>query len=74
MTVKHGQRHARGENLEAIRPCIKVSVRYDYKVIFLEMARGKRKRLQHRFHSLVRGCEAMYWERLHTAQEHKAGK
>jgi hypothetical protein len=61
---KHGERNARGESLEAIRPCIKEYARYYYQVIFLDMAKGERKLLQQRFRSLVRGCEAVYRERL----------
>ena len=67
---KHGQSHARGESLEAIRPCIKEYARYYYQVIFREMAKGERKLLQHRFRSLVRGCEAVYRERLKAEREH----
>jgi hypothetical protein len=62
--LKHGNRTARGESLEEILPCIKAYTRYYYQVIFLEMAKGERKLLQHRFRSLVRGCEAVYQERL----------
>jgi len=61
---KHGNRNAHGESLEAILPGIKEYARYYYQVIFLEMAKGERKQLQHRFPSLVRGCEAIYRERL----------
>ncbi len=41
---------------------------------FQEMAKGEPKLLQHRFRSLVRGCEAVYQEHLHAAQEHKDGE
>ncbi len=61
---KHGKRNARGESLEAILPGIKEFARYYYQVIFLEMAKGERQQLQHRFRSLVHGCEAVYRERL----------
>jgi CRISPR type I-D-associated protein Csc3/Cas10d len=71
---KHGNRTARGESLEAMRPCIKEYARYYYQVIFLDMAKGERKLLQHRFRSLVRGCEAVYREHVHTAQEHTDGE
>ncbi|HEX6551972.1 MAG TPA: hypothetical protein VF026_04360 [Ktedonobacteraceae bacterium] len=71
---KHGNRTARGESLEQILPCIKEYARYYYQVIFQEMARGERKLLQHRFRSLVRGCEAVYREHLHAAQQHTDGE
>ena len=71
---KHGDRTARGESLEAIRPCIKEYARYYDQVIFQDMAKGERKLLQHRFRSLVRGCEAVYREHLHKAEEHTAGE
>jgi CRISPR type I-D-associated protein Csc3/Cas10d len=71
---KHGQRHARGENLEAILPIIKEYARYYYQVIFQEMAKGERKQLQHHFRSLVHGCEAVYRERLKSEGEHKDGE
>lgn len=71
---KHGQRNACGENLEEMAPSITAYARYYYEVIFLDMAKGERKLLQHRFRSLVRGCEAVYRERLHAAQEHKDGE
>ncbi|HEY6411333.1 MAG TPA: hypothetical protein VIY29_28060, partial [Ktedonobacteraceae bacterium] len=61
---KHGNRNAHGESLEAILPGIKEYARYYYQVIFLEMAKGERQQLQHRFRSLVRGCEVVYRERL----------
>ncbi len=64
---KHGNRAARGESLEAMRPAIKEYARYYYQVIFQEMARGEQKLLQQRFRSLVRGCEAVYRERLKAA-------
>ena len=70
---KHGSRNARGESLEAIRPFIKEYARYYYQVIFQEMAKGERQQLQHRFRSLVRGCEAVYRERLKSEREHKDG-
>ena len=68
---KHGNRTARGESLEAVRPCIKEYAHYYYQVIFQEMAKGERKLLQHRFRSLVRGCEAVYREHVHKAGEHR---
>ena len=68
---KHGKRNARGENLEAILPSIKEYARYYYQVIFQEMAKGERQQLQHRFLSLVRGCEAVYRERLKLERERK---
>jgi CRISPR type I-D-associated protein Csc3/Cas10d len=71
---KHGERTARGESLEAIRPCIKEFARYYYRVIFQEMAKGERKQLQHRFRSLVRGCEAVYRERLKAERDHEDGE
>jgi hypothetical protein len=67
---KHGKRNARGDSLEAILPGIKEFSRYYYQVIFLEMAKGERKQLQQRFRSLVRGCEAVYRERLKLESEH----
>ncbi len=70
----HGNHTARGESLEAMRPCIKEYARYYYQVIFHEMAKGERKLLQHRFRSLVRGCEAVYREHLHKAGKHLAGE
>ena len=63
---KHGNRVAHGESLEAIRPAIKKFAHYYYQTIFQEMAKGDLKLLQHRFRSLVRGCEAVYRERLKT--------
>jgi hypothetical protein len=66
---KHGKRNARGESLEAILPSIKEFARYYYQVIFLEMAQGERQQLQHRFRSLVRGCEAVYREQLKLERE-----
>lgn len=71
---KHGNRTARGESLEEILPCIKEYARYYYQVIFLDMAKGERKLLQHRFRSLVRGCEAVYQERLKAEKEHEDGE
>lgn len=71
---KHGQRTARGESLEAVRPCIEEFARYYYQVIFQEMAKGDRKLLQHRFRSLVRGCEAVYRERLKAERAHEDGE
>lgn len=62
----HGEHTARGESFEAILPCIKEFARYYYQVIFQEMAKGDLKLLQHRFRSLVRGCEVVYRERLKT--------
>ena len=66
---KHGKRNVRGESLEAILPSIKEFARYYYQVIFLEMAKGERQQLQHRFRSLVHGCEAVYRERLKLEPE-----
>ncbi len=66
---KHGKRNARGESLEAILPGIKEFACYYYQVIFLEMAKGERQQLQHRFRSLVHGCEAVYRERLKLETE-----
>lgn len=71
---KYGQRTARSEDLEDVLPSIRAYARYYYEIIFLEMARGKRKLLQSRFCSLVRGCEAVYQERLRVAQEHQDGE
>jgi len=71
---QHGNRTARGESLEAILPGIKEYARYYYQVIFLEMAQGERQQLQHRFRSLVRGCEAVYRERLKLEREHTDGE
>jgi hypothetical protein len=71
---KHGNRTARGESLEAMRPCIKEYARYYDQVIFQEMAKGERKLLQHRFRSLVRGCEAVYRGHLHKAGEYTVGE
>ena len=67
---KHGKRNASGESLEAILPGIKEFACYYYRVIFLDMAKGERQQLQHRFRSLVRGCEAVYRERLKLEREH----
>ncbi len=67
---KHGKRNASGESLEAILPGIKEFARYYYRVIFLDMAKGEHQQLQHRFRSLVRGCEAVYRERLKLEREH----
>jgi hypothetical protein len=67
----HGERTVGGKSLEAILPCIKEFARYYYQVIFQEMAKGDLKLLQHRFRSLVRGCEAVYRERLKTEEEHE---
>ena len=36
-----------------------------------EMAKGDLKLLQHRFRSLVRGCEAVYRERLKAEKEYE---
>jgi hypothetical protein len=38
-----------------------------------EMAKGDLKLLQHRFRSLVRGCEAVYRERLKAEKEYEEG-
>jgi hypothetical protein len=62
----HGKHTARGKSLEAILPLIKEFARYYYQVIFQEMAKGDLKLLQHRFRSLVHGCEVVYRERLKT--------
>ena len=70
----HGNCTARGESLEAMRPCIMEYARYYYQVIFQDMAKGERKLLKHRFRSLVRGCEAVYREHLHAARERKDGE
>jgi hypothetical protein len=66
-----GNRTARGENLEAVRPYIKEYARYYYQVIFQQMAQGESKLLRHRFGPLVRGCEAVYRERIEKAGEHR---
>jgi CRISPR type I-D-associated protein Csc3/Cas10d len=59
-----GHRTARGESLEAVRPRIQAYAHYYYRVIFQEMAKGEPKLLKQRFRSLVRGCEAVYRERV----------
>ncbi len=59
------------QSLEAIRPAILDYARYYYQVIFLDMAKGERHQLQHRFRSLVRGCEAVHREQLHAVREHQ---
>jgi CRISPR type I-D-associated protein Csc3/Cas10d len=69
---KHGERTARGESLEAIRPHIQEFARYYYQIIFQEMAKGDLKLLQHRFRTLVRGCEAVYRERVKAQKGHEA--
>src|SRR6266516_434137 len=66
---KHEKRNARGESLEAILPSITEFASCYYQVIFLEMAKGERLHLQHRFRSLVHGCEAVYQERLKLEPE-----
>jgi len=71
---KHGERTARGESLEAIRPCIREFARYYYQIIFQEMAKGDLQQMQHRFRSLVHGCEAVYRERLKAEREHDDGE
>jgi hypothetical protein len=68
---KHGNRTARGESLEEILPGIREYARYYYQIIYQEMAKGERKLLQHRFRSLVRGCEVVYREQLYVAREQK---
>jgi hypothetical protein len=68
---EHGNRTARGESLEVVRPWIKEYARYYYEVIFQEMAKGECSLLRQRFPSLVRGCEAVYRERLHNTGEHR---
>ena len=70
----HGERTARGKSLEAILPCIKEFARYYYQVIFQEMAKGDLKLLQHRFRSLVRGCEVVYRERLKAEKGREASE
>ena len=59
-----GNRAARGQSLETVRPRIQEYAHYYYEAIFQEMARGERKLLRQRFRSLVRGCEAVYQEHL----------
>jgi CRISPR type I-D-associated protein Csc3/Cas10d len=71
---KHGNRVAHGESLEAIRPAIKEFARYYHQTIFQEMAKGDLKLFQHRFRSLVHGCEAVYRERLKAEKEHEDGE
>jgi CRISPR type I-D-associated protein Csc3/Cas10d len=61
---KHGERAALGESLEAVKPCIKEFARYYYQIIFQEVAKGDLQQLKRRFRSLVRGCEAVYRERM----------
>jgi CRISPR type I-D-associated protein Csc3/Cas10d len=61
---KHGERTARGESLDAVRPCIEEFARYYYQIIFQEVAKGDPQQLKRRFRSLVRGCEAVYRERM----------
>ena len=68
---KYGERIARGESLEAIRPAIKEFAHYYYQVIFQEMAKGDLKLLQHRFRSLMHGCEAVYEEHVRKTGEHR---
>jgi len=63
-----GNRTARGESLEAVRPHIQEYAHYYYQVIFQEMAKGEPKLLKQRFGSLVRGCEAVYQKHLHTSE------
>jgi CRISPR type I-D-associated protein Csc3/Cas10d len=65
-----GDRTARGESLEAVRPLIQEYAHYYYQVIFQEMAKGEPKLLKQRFRSLVRGCEAVYREHVHPTFEH----
>jgi CRISPR type I-D-associated protein Csc3/Cas10d len=67
----HGERIARGESLEAIRPAIEEFARYYYLVIFQELAKGDLTLLQHRFRSLMHGCEAVYREHMHKAGEQR---
>jgi hypothetical protein len=69
----HGESIAHGESLEAVRPAIQRFAHYYYQVIFQEMASGNLKLLQHRFRSLVRGCEAVYQEHMRTAGESRDG-
>lgn len=68
---KHGERTARGDSLEAIKSSIKEFAHYYYQIIFQEMAKGDLKLLQHRFRTLVRGCEAVYRERLKAQKDHE---
>ena len=70
---QHRSLTAHGESLEDVLPSILDYARYYYQVIFQEMAQGERKQLQHRFRSLVRGCEAVCRERLHETSEYKNG-
>jgi hypothetical protein len=58
---------AREPDLAAVRPAIQEYARYYYQVIFLEMAKGERALLRHRFRSLVHGCEAVHREHLRQA-------
>ncbi|GHO45904.1 hypothetical protein [Ktedonospora formicarum] len=67
---KQGTSHARGENMEAVKPAIQDYARYYYQEIFQNMAQGDYKLLQHRFRSLLHGCEAVYQERLKRTFEH----
>jgi CRISPR type I-D-associated protein Csc3/Cas10d len=66
---KKKDRTTHGDSLEAILPDIKDYARYFYEVIFLNMAKGDRKLLQTHFRALVRGCEAVYEERLKREAE-----
>ncbi len=70
---RHGHDTARGESLPAILPSLKEYARYYYQAVFLDMAQGDRQRLQHRFRSIVRGCEAVYHERQKRDTEHQIG-
>ena len=73
MRRKYGTRVAHGESLEAIRPAIQEYAHYYHQTIFQEMAKGDIKLLQHRFRSLVHGCEAIYREHQRKTEEHQKG-
>lgn len=61
---RQGNRHARGQSLEEVRPAIEDYAHYYYQEIFENMAQGDRKLLQHRFRSLLHGCRVVYQEYL----------
>ncbi len=63
-----GDRTARGESLEVVRPRIQEYAHYYSQVIFQEMAKGEPKLLKQRFRSLVRGCEAVYRDLMHRSE------
>jgi hypothetical protein len=69
-----GNRTARGDSLEVVRPRIQEYAHYYYQDIFQEMAKGEPKLLKQRFGSLVRGCEEVYRERLKAEREHEDGE